>query len=142
MTNILSARLVRTVRLRSAHWQRRALILIGGMTTGAAAVGLALRRDWVQAELHLLVARRRYASLLVTPLNFAQTNYITNSQGSGIPQAIAARELEDQYARSSAGKSCASTRPGLNRARSGSFISCAAPEAYWLPDAIRSISKR
>src|SRR5690348_12706308 len=104
MTNILPARFMRTVRVRSAHWQRRALFLVGGITVGAAAVGLALAADWVQAEFAHLVTRWRYASLFVTPLGFALSVYLTNrffqnSQGSGIPQAIAARQLSDQNAR-------------------------------------------
>jgi H+/Cl- antiporter ClcA len=101
MRNLLSARYLRTVKVTSAHWQRRAVFLVGGITVGAAAVGLALAADWVQAEFHLLVARWRYASLLATPLGFALSVYLTNryfqnSQGSGIPQAIAARELIHQ----------------------------------------------
>src|SRR3569832_29524 len=104
MRQILSTRLLRSAKVTSAHWQRRALFLVGGITVGAAAVGLALAADWVQTEFHLLVARWRYASLLVTPLGFALSVYLTNrffqnSQGSGIPQAIAARGLDDQDAR-------------------------------------------
>jgi hypothetical protein len=71
MRNFLSARLLRTVKVTSAQWQRRTLFLIGGITVGAAAVGLALAADWVQAEFHLLIVRWRYASLVVTPLGFA-----------------------------------------------------------------------
>lgn len=104
MRALLPHRLLRTAKVTSARWQRRALFLVGGITVGAAAVGLALAADWVQAEFHLLVARWRYASLAVTPLGFALSVYLTNrffqnSQGSGIPQAIAARELDDQEAR-------------------------------------------
>ena len=45
-----------------------------------------------------------WVSLVVTPLGFALSVFLThryfaNSQGSGIPQAIAARELDDQVAR-------------------------------------------
>src|SRR3569833_2745805 len=104
MRQILSTRLLRSAKVTSAHWQRRALFLVGGITVGAAAVGLALAADWVQTEFAHLVARWRYASLIVTPLGFALSVYLTNrffqnSQGSGIPQAIAARELDDQDAR-------------------------------------------
>ena len=104
MRQIVSTRLLRSAKVTSAHWQRRALFLVGGITVGAAAVGLALAADWVQAEFAHLVTRWRYASLLVTPLGFALSVYLTNrffqnSQGSGIPQAIAARELDDQDAR-------------------------------------------
>jgi len=45
ITNILSARLVRTVRARSAHWQRQTLFLIVGIIVGGAAIGLALARN-------------------------------------------------------------------------------------------------
>ena len=104
MRSLISARLLRAARVTSAKWQRRAMFLAGGILVGAAAVGLALAADWVQAEFHRLVTRWRYASLIVTPLGFALSVYLTNrffqnSQGSGIPQAIAARALDDQEAR-------------------------------------------
>ena len=104
MRNFLSTRYLRTIKVTSARWQRRTLFVVGGITIGASAVGLALSADWVQAWFGELVARWRYASLAVTPLGFAVSVYLTNhyfqnSQGSGIPQAIAARELEDQEAR-------------------------------------------
>src|SRR5665213_151351 len=104
MRPLLSTRLLRSARVTSGRWRQRALFLIGGITVGAAAVGLALAANWVQAEFQLLVTRWRYASLLVTPLGFALSVFLTNrffpnSQGSGIPQAIAARELDDREAR-------------------------------------------
>jgi H+/Cl- antiporter ClcA len=104
MRPLLSTRLLRSAKVASAHWQRRALFLTGGITVGAAAVGLALAADGVQTEFTHLVTRWRYASLVVTPLGFALSVYLTNrffqnSQGSGIPQAIAARELDDQDSR-------------------------------------------
>jgi H+/Cl- antiporter ClcA len=104
MRQILSPRYLRSARVATAHWQRRAVFVLGGITVGAAAVGLALAADWVQAEFHLLVAKWRYASLIVTPAGLALSVFLTNryfqnSQGSGIPQAIAARELTDQAAR-------------------------------------------
>jgi H+/Cl- antiporter ClcA len=104
MRQFLSTRRLRSARVVTAHWQRRAIFLVGGVTVGAAAVGLALAADWVQAEFHLLVSKWRYASLLVTPAGLALSVFLTNryfqnSQGSGIPQAIAARELDDQETR-------------------------------------------
>ncbi|HZP74538.1 MAG TPA: chloride channel protein [Pseudolabrys sp.] len=104
MRQFLTTRHLRFARVISVRWQRRTLFLAGGITVGAAAVGLALGADWVQATFHLLVSKWRYASLIVTPLGlalsvFLTNRYFTNSQGSGIPQAIAARGLTDQEAR-------------------------------------------
>jgi H+/Cl- antiporter ClcA len=60
--------------------------------------------DEAQAAFQRLISRWRYASLVVTPLGIGIAAYVTrrffpNSQGSGIPQAIAARQLWDQTAR-------------------------------------------
>ena len=94
----------RRLRLHSARTQRQLVFLLGGVITGAAAVALALLADEAQAAFRSLVLRSRYISLLLTPLGFAIVAYLTrrvfpNSQGSGIPQAIAARHLIDQRAR-------------------------------------------
>ncbi len=90
--------------MTSVRWRRRAIFLMGGIAVGAAAVALATLADWAQLTFAFLLAKSRYASLLVTPLGFALSvlltnRYFPNSQGSGIPQAIAARELTDQAAR-------------------------------------------
>ena len=71
---------------------------------GAAAVALAQISDWAQLAFADVLAKWRYASFVVTPLGFALSVFLTiryfpNSQGSGIPQAIAARQLGDQEAR-------------------------------------------
>ena len=93
------------MKVISVRWRRRAIFLMGGIVVGAAAVALATLADWAQAALAALLVKSRYASLLVTPLGFALSVFLTNrffrnSQGSGIPQAIAARQLTDQNARS------------------------------------------
>ena len=80
------------------------MFLLGGVITGAAAVALALMADQAQAAFRTLLLSSRYIPLVVTPLGFAVIAYLTgrafpNSQGSGIPQAIAARHLGDQRAR-------------------------------------------
>ncbi|SJZ30502.1 H+/Cl-antiporter ClcA [Enhydrobacter aerosaccus] len=95
----------RLVKVASARWQRRIVFLLGGITVGASAVGLTLLADRAQIYFAELLGWSRYAALLVTPVGFALSVFLTNryfqnSQGSGIPQAIAARELEDQAARS------------------------------------------
>ena len=101
---IRTDRYPRLMRVTWARWQRRIVFLLGGITVGASAVALALLADQVQAAFALLVGWWRLASLLVTPLGFVLAVFLTNryfqnSQGSGIPQAIAARELDDQAAR-------------------------------------------
>lgn len=94
----------RRVRVLSKRWQQRATFLLGGVVVGAAAVVLALLADLVQVEFRRLLALWHYSPFVVTPLGFGASVYLTNrffrnAQGSGIPQAIAARQLHDQAAR-------------------------------------------
>ncbi len=104
MKQLLSDRHIRFIKVISVRWRRRAIFLVGGIAIGAAAVALATLADWAQLAFAFLLAKSRYASLVVTPLGFALAVFLTNryfpnSQGSGIPQAIAARQLTDQAAR-------------------------------------------
>lgn len=91
-------------RIALRRWRRRTLFLIGGLLVGAAATGMALLANVVQAQwLHFLTLER-YAALAVTPLGFGLALFLArrffpNSQGSGIPQVIAARTLPDGEAR-------------------------------------------
>ena len=94
----------RRFRLHSARTQRRLIFLLGGIVVGATAVVLALLADFAQDLFARMIGRWPYASLLVTPLGLGLSAWLTrryfpNSQGSGIPQAIAARQLQDQAAR-------------------------------------------
>src|SRR5690348_16950256 len=103
--NLLSHRRLRSVKVMSVRWRRRAMFLMGGVVVGAAAVALATLADGAQVAFEALLAESRYVSAVVTPLGFALTVLLTNrffanSQGSGIPQAIAARQLTDHTARS------------------------------------------
>ncbi|RAI59476.1 chloride channel protein [Roseicella frigidaeris] len=96
----------RRLRLHSARTQRQAVFLLGGIVVGAAAVALALLADLAQEAFQALLARSRYAPLLVTPLGMGLSvwlarRYFPGSGGSGIPQAIAARKLLSQSARAS-----------------------------------------
>ncbi|WP_454627160.1 chloride channel protein [Bradyrhizobium cenepequi] len=100
----LSRRHQRLLKITSARWQRRAIFLLGGIVVGAAAVMLAQLADLAQQAFAMLLSKSRYASLLVTPIGFGLSAWLTarlfpNAQGSGIPQAIAARHLADQRAR-------------------------------------------
>ena len=96
----------RLFKIVSARWQRRAIFLLGGIAVGAAAVALAELADLAQVAFSAVVSHVRYASMVLTPAGFALSVYLTNrffqnAQGSGIPQAIAARHLTDQTARES-----------------------------------------
>jgi len=100
----LSNRRLRFVKVIAVRWRRRAIFVMGGIVVGAAAVALATLADRAQIAFALLLAKSRYVSLVLTPAGFALSVFLTNrffanSQGSGIPQAIAARQLTDHVAR-------------------------------------------
>ena len=90
--------------LRREAWRRRIVFWCGGLCVGLAAAGLAVAADYVQAWFRDLVVYSPYLSLLVTPAGLALSmalmrRYFPGSQGSGIPQAIAARQFEDSTVR-------------------------------------------
>ncbi|WP_137044267.1 chloride channel protein [Pseudolabrys sp. FHR47] len=104
MIPIPPARRRRRMKVQAGRWQRRLLFLIGGIAVGAAAVLIALLADKAQHIFALLIGQWRYASLALTPAGFVLAVFLTNryfpnSQGSGIPQAIAARRLTGHAAR-------------------------------------------
>ncbi|WP_319497678.1 chloride channel protein [uncultured Cohaesibacter sp.] len=87
------------VRAQRLIWQRRIIFGLGGVMVGFAAVALAMGADASQDLYRQLIAAYPYAGLLVTPLGFGAIVWVTNryfpgTQGSGIPQAIAARRLK------------------------------------------------
>ncbi len=103
-SQLRNVRRVRRARTLSRHGQLRLLFIIGGLVVGLAAVGFAVMADWMQAGFHLILAQSRFASVLVTPVGFVLSAYLTrrffpSAGGSGIPQAIAARALADEGAR-------------------------------------------
>lgn len=87
-------------RIGLRRWQRRIFFLIGGLMVGAAAILMAKLADSAQDVWTGLLSHSRFAALVVTPVGFgiaallAQRIFV-NSQGSGIPQVIAARELPE-----------------------------------------------
>jgi len=86
-------------------WRRRAVFLTGAVAVGAAAVGFAKGADLAQAAFHAAATRWPWSPLLLTPLGFALVAWLTRTwfdgaQGSGIPQAIAARRSVDEAHRS------------------------------------------
>ena len=93
-------------RLRSASldayplWRGRVLFLFGGICVGLAAVLMAEGADLAQAGFRRITAPSPLIALIVTPGGFALAALLArtvfpNSQGSGIPQVIAARHARD-----------------------------------------------
>jgi len=84
-------------------WRPRLVFWCGALATGVISVGFAKLADLAQhAFTHISTATSWsfLLPLLLTPLGFALSAYLAgrlfpNSQGSGIPQAIAARHLKD-----------------------------------------------
>ena len=94
----------RRVRLASLRLQHRVVFMAGGVAIGGAAVGLASAADWASTVFQAALAGHPYAALALTPLGFALSSwlagrYFPNSGGSGVPQAIAARQLQGLAAR-------------------------------------------
>ena len=100
----MTRRRTRQLRVVSLRWQRRAVFVLGGVVVGAAAVLLAVTADWASEGFRTLTHGRPMLALLLTPAGFALSRwlagrYFPNSGGSGIPQAIAARQLAGLAAR-------------------------------------------
>ena len=91
-------------RLALKRWARRAVFLAGGICVGAAAVLMAYLADAAQATFNTILNLSPYIGLALSPLGFGLAAILArhvfpNSQGIGIPQVIAALQLEDQNAR-------------------------------------------
>jgi len=77
----------------------------GAVAVGLAAVGLAVAADGMQHAFKQILRHAPYAYFLLTPLGFGLAAWMTirffpNTQGSGIPQAIATRSLKTPQERS------------------------------------------
>jgi H+/Cl- antiporter ClcA len=82
-------------------WRRRAVFLLGAIAVGVAAVGFAKGADLAQALFREASGQWPWLPLVMTPLGFALVAWLTRTwcngaQGSGIPQAIAARRSKDE----------------------------------------------
>jgi H+/Cl- antiporter ClcA len=85
-------------RIAFKRWTRRLMFLAGGIVVGLAAILMAFLADHAQAAFSRVLAYSPYMALVVTPLGFGfatllATTVFPNSQGSGIPQVIAALRL-------------------------------------------------
>ncbi|TRC78269.1 chloride channel protein [Mesorhizobium sp. WSM4310] len=85
-------------------WQPRLVFWAGAISIGLISVLFAILADRAQALFHLVTGNgggwRFYLPLIITPLGFVLCAWLAQaffpgSQGSGIPQAIAARHLRD-----------------------------------------------
>lgn len=98
----------RTLVITPRYWRQRLVFWLGALAIGVASAGFARLADLAQ-HLFMGAAGRqdgwRFLPLLVTPLGFGvcafvAARFVQGSQGSGIPQAIAARHLRDDAERS------------------------------------------
>ncbi len=85
-------------RIAFKRWTRRLMFLAGGIVVGLAAILMAFLADHAQAAFSRVLAYSPYMALVVTPLGFGfatllATTVFPTSQGSGIPQVIAALRL-------------------------------------------------
>ncbi|MGX5841049.1 chloride channel protein [Mesorhizobium sp. ArgA1] len=85
-------------------WQPRIVFWAGAISIGLISVLFAVLADQAQALFHIAIGHqggwRFYLPLVMTPLGFVLCAWLAHSffpgsQGSGIPQAIAARHLRD-----------------------------------------------
>jgi H+/Cl- antiporter ClcA len=94
-----SGRLKRRSRLLSKLiWRRRLVFWTGAVAVGLVSVLFTDAANWAQRVFNLAASRAWAIPLLVTPAGFVLCAWIgqtwfDGAQGSGIPQAIAAREL-------------------------------------------------
>lgn len=76
-------------------WKRQLVFVGGAIGVGVAAILFALACEWANGIFHRVLAISPYLPLLLTPAGLAAVVYLTRkyfpgSQGSGIPQTIAA----------------------------------------------------
>jgi H+/Cl- antiporter ClcA len=89
-------------------WKPRLVFWCGALAIGVISGGFAELADLAQKTFASVTTSGRWSfllPLLITPIGFVVSAYLAaklfpNSQGSGIPQAIAARHLHDDEDRS------------------------------------------
>ena len=88
------------------RWARRIIFWSGALSVGLIAALFANGSDYAHHAFAYFVGVSPYLPFLITPIGFVLVLYLTRrffagSQGSGIPQTIAALELIDPAARGS-----------------------------------------
>jgi H+/Cl- antiporter ClcA len=101
VSGLLTSRRRRRLNAAAVLWRRRLVFWLGAVAVGYVAVGFAAAADWAQAAFAKVTATLPYIALLLTPAGialsaFIGTRYFVGAQGSGIPQAIAARIVQDR----------------------------------------------
>ncbi len=87
--------------LSPSQWRRRILFWSGAIIVGLAAVGFARAADAVFGVFTRIVAHNSHWPFLITPTVFALLAWLTQgvlkpTRGSGIPQAIAALQVDEE----------------------------------------------
>ena len=93
-----SLRRPRRLLFSGPRWRQQAVFWGGGLSIGIIAVAFAKIADFAYDLLKVVTGWSPYAMLLVAPLGFGLLVLLTErffqgSQGSGIPQTIAARQI-------------------------------------------------
>src|SRR6266702_278333 len=101
MTGALPSRRRRRLNTAAIIWRRRLVFWLGAVAVGYVAVGFAQAADWAQALFGRVNAVSPLLALILTPAGiaisaFVGQRYFAGAQGSGIPQAIAARHIRDR----------------------------------------------
>lgn len=101
MTRPLPSRRRRRLNTAAILWRRRLVFWLGAVSVGYVAVGFAMAADWAQTLFGRFNAVSPYLALILTPAGIALSafigqRYFAGAQGSGIPQAIAARFIQDR----------------------------------------------
>src|SRR3954463_16371440 len=100
----IRSRRARHVWLSATSWRQRLVFWAGALVVGLVAVAFALAADRVQELFDHAVGIMPYLPLVLSPSllgvsAWATLRWFPNSQGSGIPQAIAAHHLRDPESR-------------------------------------------
>ena len=93
----------RRFNIAAIVWRRRFVFWLGAIAVGYIAVGFAQAADWAQLLFARVVGASPYLALAITPIGIAVSalvgkRYFAGAQGSGIPQAIAARGVRNRQA--------------------------------------------
>jgi len=94
----------RAHRVWLTRWTRRVMFVLGGLTVGAFAVGMAYMADEAHRLFGTVLARWPVVGYMLPPIGLGLIAWLTIrffplARGSGIPQVIAARQLADIKAR-------------------------------------------